>query len=519
MIEFLGRNDFQIKLRGFRIELGEIESALARHPEVREAAVVAHEGPSGKYLVAYVTGPVQTPPQVLRSHLLSTLPDYMVPRVFVHLDAMPLTPNGKLDRRSLPDPDLQAPARSTPPLAPKSEVEKALSNLLGCELNPNLSFAEHGGDSLTSIRATMILEKYHGPLPPKWETRPLHEYLSARTRPQPFWGSIGVPVLVRAMSIVTILFGHFMYMGFSGATTTLFVIAGWSIGRYQLGTILRTNRVHGLVKTAIGILIPLILMNLLPPLVRHRPIDWSVLLMYHSYLSAQFEGGYWFLNVLTQMELGLALVLMIPSVRNRLRISPWTTVVSTLVVCVLYSAGWFLARGGEPIKTPLQQFWLIALGVAIAMADGPARKAFLVMFVPLLGFEEWWFNNGVTPWNKGPVLLVLAVLWIERIPLPRFLVWGVNQAAGASLFIYLTHWQTRRALEAHFPTARPIHAVVAALIVGVLIWNIWDRIYQPACRMVGPHIRRLSKRQPQAAASVSRLQPQAAASAGLPDQG
>ncbi|WP_218568528.1 amino acid adenylation domain-containing protein, partial [Pseudomonas sp. AF76] len=99
-LEYLGRNDFQVKIRGFRIELGEIESALLACPGIREAVVIAREDSQGdtdnKRLVAYVCGePV--PVEQLRSALLDSLPEYMVPTAFVHLDALPLTANGKLD--------------------------------------------------------------------------------------------------------------------------------------------------------------------------------------------------------------------------------------------------------------------------------------------------------------------------------------------------------------------------------------------------------------------------------------
>ena len=107
-IDFLGRNDYQVKIRGFRIELGEIEAVLGRHPSVRKAVVLAREdAPGEKRLVAYlIPNPEQKPSvDALRNFLKEKLPAHMVPPFFVVMEKMPLTPNGKIDRKALPSPD------------------------------------------------------------------------------------------------------------------------------------------------------------------------------------------------------------------------------------------------------------------------------------------------------------------------------------------------------------------------------------------------------------------------------
>lgn len=164
-IEFLGRKDHQVKIRGFRIELGEIETALARHPSVRESVVLVRgDTADAKELVAYWTSRTAPPPSddLLRNFLRSCLPDYMVPTVWMRLERLPLTENGKVDRRALPSP---AEARSEQNIAvrdrncaePRNPTERSLLGLW-CELlelngaGVHDNFFSMGGHSLLATR-------------------------------------------------------------------------------------------------------------------------------------------------------------------------------------------------------------------------------------------------------------------------------------------------------------------------------------------------------------------------------
>ncbi|MGH4004609.1 MAG: amino acid adenylation domain-containing protein, partial [Pseudonocardiaceae bacterium] len=157
-LEFVGRTDEQVKIRGFRIELGEVEAALACHEQVAEAVTVARADDAGrKRLVAYLVprGPAAPDPAALREFLNLTLPDFMVPSVFVTMATLPLNANGKLDRRSLPAPDWQPADLGY--VAARTSVEQALARIwaevLGVErAGVNDNFFELGGDSILSIQ-------------------------------------------------------------------------------------------------------------------------------------------------------------------------------------------------------------------------------------------------------------------------------------------------------------------------------------------------------------------------------
>jgi amino acid adenylation domain-containing protein len=159
-IEFLGRKDHQVKLRGFRIELGEIEAVLNQHPAAQAVVVIVREDfPGDKRLVAYIV-PQQDQlftTSELREFLLQKLPDYMVPSAFVVLETLPLTPNKKVDRNALQAPDQSRPKLEEAFVAPRTDVEKVIAEIMADVLNIEQvgvfdSFFELGGHSLLSIQ-------------------------------------------------------------------------------------------------------------------------------------------------------------------------------------------------------------------------------------------------------------------------------------------------------------------------------------------------------------------------------
>ncbi|PZF96427.1 non-ribosomal peptide synthetase/MFS transporter [Micromonospora deserti] len=169
VIEFLGRIDHQVKLRGLRIELGEIESALREQPGVTEAAVIVREDtPGDKRLTAYLVGGAEH--AALKAALKETLPEYMVPNAFVTLDALPLSPNGKLDRKALPAPVVTREA-SVALVEPRDDTERLLagiwSEVLGVDtLGIDDDFFDLGGHSMLATQVVAKIRKAeHGGRP------------------------------------------------------------------------------------------------------------------------------------------------------------------------------------------------------------------------------------------------------------------------------------------------------------------------------------------------------------------
>jgi acyl carrier protein len=166
-IESLGRVDFQVKVRGYRIEMGEIEAALARHPEVAECAVIARPDSTGNNrLLAYAVlrAESEASPRTLREHLQRSLPDYMVPSAVTVLARWPLTPNGKLDRQVLPDPE--GAATGADYVAPGTTTEELLADIWRdvlqiARIGVHDNFFELGGHSLL---ATQVISRVHDAL-------------------------------------------------------------------------------------------------------------------------------------------------------------------------------------------------------------------------------------------------------------------------------------------------------------------------------------------------------------------
>jgi len=231
-IEFLGRIDHQVKIRGFRIELGEIETVLRQHSAINDAVVVAREDtPGDKRVVAYfVATPGAAPTTAeLRAFMKEKLPEYMLPSVFVTLRSMPLTPNGKVDRRALPAPEQADLAPKGTFVAPKDAVESRLVQIWESVLSVRPigitdNYFELGGHSLVAVRLMKRIEEAFG------KTLPIATLLQAPTIEQlavilrqkggvPVWSCL-VPIQTRGTNLP-----FFCIHGANGAVVRFYDLA------------------------------------------------------------------------------------------------------------------------------------------------------------------------------------------------------------------------------------------------------------------------------------------------------
>jgi len=495
-VEIFGRIDAQIKIRGVRIEPNEIESCILSLPGMKDAAVTTRVGASGDKVLLAVVVPQSMDgfdtveqARLLREQLKERLHDAMVPARIVFQQSLPYLPNGKLDRKSIGAIEFGVVAASAGKAASPLQMDDKLASVvagieeaLGIQIDDlDKSFVDLGGDSLSFIRVSMVVEDTIGWLPDGWEQLPLRKLTAQAKEASRHFNSAGSTIVARALCIVMVLVEHFQLLAVASPTTALFVISGWSLGKYQLTRVLKENIVTPILRTVLYITIPATLLTAFTLLKNTRSLDWPTMLMVNNYSSKFWvDGGYWFINVLVHSFCVLALLFAIPQVRQRFRQNTYGAAIAATLVCMLMAAVGHVLQDGQPIASPIQKLWLLFLGVAMAYADTPARR----MQVALLAIGCAFDRTLVTSFAWFPLLVVWAVIAVPRVRLPALLAHGVNLVAGASLFIYICHLQFK-GLADKTPLEGNAYAYVGAAVVGgIAIWQLWDRLFNPASAVV-----------------------------------
>lgn len=490
-VTFLGRGDSQVKIRGHRIELTEIEGAVALHSRVKQCVVLATNESASVRLVAYcvMTTPVSS--AELREFVTDQLPDYMVPALFVFLDAIPLTPNGKIDKRVLAlnsaNPDTPAVDEELSPLGIK--LAQAWSEILEVpHIDTRLSFVELGGDSLSFVQASMVLERVIGQLPDQWEVIPVRD-LSELTVAKPSRLSVmamEVPVLLRVMSILLIVVGHFHVFSnwfISGETSVLFIVSGLSLARFQLKGIDERGNARTLLKSVASIAVPTVLYTILTQVLFDR-IHWQSIFLISNWFTRNDVGDftYWYIEVLLQMILIIGFALSFDVVRKTIMSNPFRHLV--LAACLLAVAdllinAYVFDASALYDRVPQHYLAIMVLGMAIHYAQSSARKLVVsAVAILVIGGQDILTVLGHETQASGYVDIaipaILAVIWIRSVPVPGIIARGLALIAASTLFIYLTHFQFLSLARRIDDT--PALAVVVAIIGGIGVGYAWNKL-------------------------------------------
>ena len=483
---FLGRGDSQVKIRGHRIELAEIENAITRQPHIGQCVVVANQDGGATRLVAYCVAQQATRADELRQALAGQLPDYMVPALFVFLDALPLTPNGKVDKRALPAPFDDSANQVLSPLAEK--LSTAWARILQVpRLDARLSFVELGGDSISFVQASRVLEALIGHLPERWETLPVCQLAELSAPPKGAWRVMEMPVFVRMLAIILIVVGHlseFDHWLIVGETSVLFLVSGISLARFQLKAIEARGDARTLLRSLAAIVVPTLLYTALIQLVFDR-LHWQSLLLVSNWFPASEVSlfNYWYIEVLVQMIVIIGLLLSIRRVRRVVVADPFRCLIISACALVALDVliNQFVFDASALLHRVPQHFLAVmVLGMAVHHADTTARKwvasavAVLVvgeldlMAVAGVGWEAF------TRYVDIALPAMLALIWFRSVPVPALVARAGAVIASSTLFIYLTHFQFQSVAD--HVSRHPLFEVALALAGGVLVAYCWNTL-------------------------------------------
>lgn len=511
-VVLVGRRDDQVKIRAFRIDLNEIVESLESLDGIALATVLVLENTVGEsQLIAcvQVSPPYAYTDVDLRARLGAVLPAHMVPSQYRFHAQLPLLPNGKIDRQALrrdvetltvlsagagagtgtaadasggasPGLDVPVPddtehgAGAAQAGATERAIARAWQRLLLIEqVPPEATFATLGGDSLSFIQASMDLELILGHLPPRWETLTVRELAYRRSAQTVATRSVDSTVWVRALSITLIVLGHTDFLIIEGTTTTLFVIAGMSFGRYQLPAVLQQDSIRPILRTMLSVAIPALIWKvcLVPS---HPTPHWQTFVFIANLVSPELDAGLnnWFVDVFLQILLFLAVVFSCEPVRRLMHRNPYALALAATYGAVL-GAGvihriWDTAYLADWV--PHLKLWLVVGGVTLLYVERGLQYLPLLLLLALGA----WFNQ-FTLFSLSCLLLVSQT---RRLPVPFGTARVINEIASASLIIYLTHNEVRHRLLAIWPDLSLPLSILACLAFGILVNLVWTRAYR-----------------------------------------
>ena len=483
-----GRSDDQVKIRGFRVELGEVVHHLEQMPGVDGAIVLAERTPDGEMRLAAYLVPVggdrpdEAATSAIKEVMAASLPAYLVPARFVWVERFPLLPNGKIDRAAIAALGARAAdedgARTWSP--PASDIEAAIAAewqaLLGVRrIDSSCTFVELGGDSLSFISASVHLETVLGVLPESWEKLPIRELALHKRERRSRWTRLDASILVRALSIIAVVAGHFSLPNIVGSVRALFVVSGMSFGKYVVPRVLQTDRVMPVMRLLLKIAIPTVLYSVFVNLVYGLP-QWPGMLMVNNLVSpdSHVSGiGFWFIDVLVQCLAVLAAILSVRRARALVSRQPFRF---ALTVTILLAGVALVAPylwNTSPLHDRVPQAYLceICLGWAVVHADSRRRKLAVVAATMLTFLPIAWQLQDLL---LLPFAATLFLLRWNRITLPRRLGRAAQLVAGASLFMYLMDHQIGVVLGKVGLGAHPVVMLLVVVAAGIAAQRVWE---------------------------------------------
>jgi acyl-CoA synthetase (AMP-forming)/AMP-acid ligase II/peptidoglycan/LPS O-acetylase OafA/YrhL len=433
LLEIVGRRAAFVKIAGLRVDPGMIERLAASHGAratvvgTDEALTVFVEGVAPPDLGARIRGRVCLPAQAVRVRAVAELPRL---------------PSGKVDRTALR-------ALAEQPLEGKdpapADAEAALRHLYASTLGvthvtPRASFASLGGDSLSYVAITLGIEEILGRLPERWETMSIGDLaaIAGGRSPQSGpgrlgrWQSVEMSVALRAVAIVLIVATHIGMTTVAGGAHVLMAVAGYNFARFRLTAVSRRDRVRSQLRAVARIALPTMAW-VAAMMVLLDQYELRHLFLVNALVRDELWGNLWFIELLVYIGLTMAALLALPAVDRAERRWPFGAALTVLGVGLLLR----FAVVDLPVPYTMPVLWLFAIGWAASRARRPWQRAAVaaITLVSVPGYFE-------SPERNLAILVgVLLLVGVPRIVVPAAIARIGGMLAGASLSIYLVHWE------------------------------------------------------------------------------
>ncbi|MBB3444211.1 AMP-binding protein [Rhizobium sp. BK379] len=483
LFKIVGRRSRFIKPFGLRISLDEVERWFAGRSIV--AAAVGNDTKLAVFSESALVGDFAGE----LAAWLKLPPSSVLGR---QITKIPRSASGKVDYQSLKRRFEEEDASKVSEKAGPANLTALFEEFFpGASVSESDSFASLGGDSLKFVQFSIELETMFGQLPAEWERLTVGEFRtllaqqaqSEKPAPSPIIKYLDTGTVLRAYAIICVVTHHLdLWWWTPNGSNLLLVLAGISLGRFQMPEVLRTNQIKGILLSIVRVVIPMTGWVVLNQTLHREPFLPGVFLIGNYWpLKSGFDE--WFLEVYIQLFLIIAALLAIPSLRNIMRKAPFASSLGFFVVAMLLQ--WLLPLVWDASdidnRVPHMMLWLVASGVMISQANSQITRAIVVLLFCVATYTLM----PLLSWTVSMCIGVALVVYVPSLPIPAFLRRPVAEIAAASLFIYLTHFQVAAVVTKLIGFEEPAISVIAALFGGVCVaraYSIAERYIVLWCR-------------------------------------
>ncbi len=452
LYEVVGRNSRFVKMYGLRIDLQQVEAALrakgmpafctSDEDLILVAAAGGHDEREVQRTAAEAAG---VPAGAVRA---------------VTVTELPLLPSGK------PDYQLVSRLARTTDQSHVTDLHGLFADVLQIDaatLDPDASFVDLGGNSLSYVAMTVRLERAIGQLPPDWQRMPIRQLEGFSKPARRSWlATLETSVALRAAAIVLIVGSHAGLFELWGGAHILLGVAGYNFGRFCLTPVPRNDRVRHLGNTIAWIAVPSVLWVVIALLLTDH-YTWTNLLLANKFLGphdSMTAGRLWFVEVLVWTLVVLALLFWLPLMDRLERRLPFVVAVVFLVIGLALRYDILGLNLGRDAWFTMLAFWFFAIGWAASKASTRLQR--VAVSVALIVSLHGYFNTTLR--DVMVMVGLLLLIWVPTIRCPSALMVVVGVLAEASLYTYLVHYQVYAMFDGH-----PALGVLASLAVGVLL--------------------------------------------------